>query len=309
MRKVFWLSTGCGVLLVVGVVATANHAARYPHSIIGRVLHGATHIAARLSPMTGLAPVLAQAQLSTGDVIATVDGIPEEPEPVPEAAGADKNEPAAEVSAAPIVIPDEDRGPIEQVRAAVEVPFGPQAECPPAAVQAAPANMPYCRDEEECEVLPMPQEESELLPMPEVEDDILGATLEQLHEAVKQRCAEQEQCEQPKDPNLADECREDPHHHHTAVCPYTGRSYPSCTPEGRCPSMSPQPCNPPRKAGSEEPSEPPARSPHQSVLRKSRLFKEHEPADDLCPMHPEVDTMEYRASDGQLYDYGRPGTL
>jgi hypothetical protein len=294
MRKVFWLSTGCGVLMVFGVVATANHAARYPRSIIGRVLHGASHIAARLSPMTGFAPMLAKSQITTGDVIAGVDGIPEEPEPVPEAvAPAEKTDPA-EVSAAPIVIPDEDRGPIEPVAGEhVVVPFE-QAECPPAAAQVAPATMPYCRDEEECEVLPMPREECELLPMPEIEFNERNYEID---------------VEQPRDGNPADECRQDPHHHHTAVCPYTGQSYPACTPDGRCPSMNPQPCNPPKKAGAEEPSEPQARSPHQSALRKIRLFKEHEPIDDLCPTHPEVDTMEYRASDGQLYDYGRPGAL
>src|SRR5260370_38915672 len=56
--------------------------------------------------------------------------------------------------------------------------------------------------------------------------------------------------------------------------------------------------NPPRRgagnvSGREESAKPQAAEGNSQV-------------DESCPVHPEVDTMEYRASDGQLYDYG-PG--
>jgi hypothetical protein len=131
------------------------------------------------------------------------------------------------------------------------VPAGQEVVCPPEVVQAAPLTMPLCRDEEECEELPMPQEETQALPRPQEESAVDVDTMLQKR----------------------------------------------LDGEG-CPCKAKKPC---KKTGTDEHSK---RAPH-----KVRFFKEREPIDETCPIHTEVDTMEYRASDGQLYDYGRPGVL
>jgi hypothetical protein len=289
MRKVIWGCTACAVLVAVAAVAAANHAARYPHSFIGRVLHGASHVAARLTPAVGFSQVLARTQCTNPDVIASVEGIPDEPEavcePAPMPTESVEPQPAQqELSSAPIVIPEDDHAavaschlPMPSIEPAVStsppaglpVPFCPQSECPlPAVCQVAPASMPYCRDEEECEMLPMP-------------------------------CAEEE-------PESAPGCAEESefggcHHHHPSVCPWTGQPFPGC-PTGVCPS---KPCLPSPAPGGEEASEP---IPGTSNLWKLPRFKPAYPVDGSCPVHPEVDTMEHRPSDGQLYEYG-PGML
>jgi hypothetical protein len=320
MRKVFWGCTACAVLFGVAVLAAANHAARYPHSLIGRVLHGASHLAARLNPVAGFGPVLARMERSGSDVIASVEGIPDEPEAVPEAPPepVDNAEPikgpeSEEPPAAPIVIPDDDRAGLADagvpMPASVEpvpvpvpqaLPFAPETECPPPAVcQGAPATMPPCRDEEECEPLPIFTEEGcELLPMPACEEEVQECPDTALHHGVRLKEIHVKVLEAlPPDGKKTGECREDPNREqHAPGCPATG-----------CPGMKHSPCVPPTQAaspGGEESSEPPSKS----ALRTIRRFKMRQPLDETVPVHPEVDTMEFRPSDGQLYDYG-PGAL
>jgi hypothetical protein len=169
--------------------------------------------------------------------------------------------------------------------------------------------MPFCRDEEECEGLPMPAqdaEECEALPMPTAEEDAGG----EISEDVKAWEPESASPAKPNTPMQPGECREDPnHHHHYSGCPFTGQPYPTCPGHNSCPGMKPEPSTPPATLapGTEEPSEPAGKS----ALRKVRRFKDQpmrEDDDDLFPFQPEVDTMEFRASDGQLYDFG-PGVL
>src|SRR5262245_14601208 len=59
MRKLFWSLAICGAMVTAGVVASANHAARNPHSFIGRAMHGASYAASKLNPAAGFGPVLA----------------------------------------------------------------------------------------------------------------------------------------------------------------------------------------------------------------------------------------------------------
>jgi hypothetical protein len=293
MRKVFWGSTACAVLVVVGVVAAANHAAHHPHSFIGRVLHGASYAAGRLSPAARLAGALARTQCTSPDVIASVEGIPDEPEAVPEQAAGpaeikdwenklpELQPEHEEPSAAPIVIPEDDNSQARispppmpgTIEFHPDAPFDPQTECPPPSGNLAPPTMPRCHDEEQCEVLPMPTE-VEMLPMPSVEE-------------LPMPTAEEEQEFGLEEP---DKCHED--------C--TGQHH-----DSGCPHMSQPPASEPSDGG-EEASEP--RSSSKSALKKILRFKARHPMDEACPVHPEVDTMEYRASDGQLYDYG-PGEL
>jgi hypothetical protein len=288
MRKVIWGCTVCAVLVIVGVVAAANHAARCPNSVIGRVLHGASHMAARMSPAAGFAEVLARSQPAEPDVIASVEGIPDEPEAVPEQAPAVSEE----RSSAPIVIPEDDPAPLASVRQVppatpvAAAPFGAQTECPATTHQAAPATMPYCHEEEECEAAAGETVQGyELLPMPcaeEESEDNLEFTPETQEPPACDKCPEDSACQ-----------------HHYSGCPFTGQPYPGC-PSRACPGKPSTP------SGSEEASEPPSTT--SSALRKIHRLNMRLPMDESCPMHPEVDTMEYRPSDGSLHDYG-PGSL
>lgn len=326
MRKYFWGFGLCGVLLLGGVVAAANHAARHPHSVIGKVMHGASYAAARMAPGAGFAPVLANLEKRNAPPV-EVDGIPDDPVPADDAAPDAEPKPDLETgSAAPIVIPEDDdafAGSVELPRVRHEVPFGPATECPATGVCQAPAVMPRCHDEEECEVLPMPMVEAD---EEEQEGDAgagcgLGGLFRLYFEmpvvdvaavipATTSTSAVTTPTGAEVPPAKANECREDPHHHHHySGCPYTGRSYRGC-PSGP-PSVKPS-CDPPKPAGtgaeeaSEEGKSPPPGG--SAALRKIRRFKARESIDDACPTHPGVDTLEMRPSDRQLYEYG-PGSL
>src|SRR5262245_8253928 len=99
MRKYFWGFGLCGVVLTGGVVLAANHAARHPHSFIGRVMHGASFAASKMASAAGFGPALASMQKKDG-APTDVEGVPDDPAPVEEPDEA----PADESSAAPIVI-------------------------------------------------------------------------------------------------------------------------------------------------------------------------------------------------------------
>ena len=57
--------------------------------------------------------------------------------------------------------------------------------------------------------------------------------------------------------------------------------------------------------GSEEATEPSKPEQHSSILRAIRPFGTR--GVDAEPARAQIDTMEYRAADGQLYDFG-PGS-
>ena len=195
MRKLFWSCTTCGILLVGGVVSTAHFAVHHPASPVGRVLTGASYAAAFFNPVSGIGPAVAQARAACAgpEEAVTEQGVPDEPAPAPDEgqagaavgslpplAGGDElksnpQEPGpivvANSGSAPIVIREDDPpAPASgQVSAATHTgPFCPGAECP-SALAAAPAMMPYCEEDDDCEVLPMPRGEPEVLPMPHEE--------------------------------------------------------------------------------------------------------------------------------------------
>jgi hypothetical protein len=324
MRKMFWGFGICGAMLTAAVVASANHAARHPNSFIGRVMHGASYAASKLNPAAGFGPVLAS--LKKKDMPAEeVEGIPDDPVPIDDASARESVNTLPAVTAA-IVIPDDDQVSPVEPRSEVESNAFRQIDDVIVIETPAPAIMPFCHDEEECEVLPMPMIEEECAEeeMPTVcissDAGLVGSIIFEspIEEGPKPREELSEEGPKPREepseepapesiptaPN-GDECREDPHrHHHHSGCPYTGRSY---GPTGGCP-RGPS-CDPPKPAtGDEESSESEEiESASKSALKKIRQYKSRKPI-DFEPTFPSVDTMEMRPSDRQLYDYG-PGVL
>lgn len=289
MRKLFWGLGLCWAFVFATTAFACYYAARHPHSFIGRVMHGASYASAKLNPLGGFAHILAkleQKPLADDEV----EGVPADPIPLEPLQQADVNQ---HVAAAPIVIPDDDVEVRPAIRAVQHESFGPETECPTDPACRAPAVMHFCREEEECEVLPMPtieENEEEQEPasdlLPTCPDGVPGKPF---REAMM-----------PLEPSKSDECREDPHHYQHSGCPNAGR------PAGSCPlpsGMKSVPnCDPPMPGGSEEPSEgaePPGKAAFQSLFGSPVRV----------PMtSPRVDTMEMRPSDRPAGDHG-PGLL
>jgi hypothetical protein len=273
-----------GVMLSGGVICTAYFAVHHPQSVIGRVLHGASHVAALVNPVSGLTPLArhAEARHATAEEQAAEAGesdhFPTDPVPVPDdpvPVAADEvqgNTPepgpivVSNTGTAPIIICEDEKPCVPPLpewegslpAVAQSAPIEPDgaisptaAECPAdVSATAPPALMPYCHDEAEFELLPMPTEEPECLPMPRpVEEDEDGLSLHKgpISDGQLLHCV----------------------------------GYP---------------------AGTEAPS----KLIHGSLRRKLSIFPDED--DENCPLHPEIDTMEFRPSDRHLYDYG-PGSL
>jgi hypothetical protein len=118
----------------------------------------------------------------------------------------------------------------------------------------------------------------------------ITATL--LEEKVDKKDEKKDEQSDEEEDGIEDEATRAAHEAHSQeqVCPYTGKSYP-CTPS----CMTP---NRPEKSehkGAEEASEEPAAD--------SKKHLKTEESED-SPKHFEVDTMEFRSSDGNLSDYG-----
>src|SRR5947208_2476177 len=93
---------------------SSHYAAHHPHSLLGRAMHGASFVAAKLSPASGFGPVLAALQKKP---VAhdEVEGIPADPEPAEACVPPLKQNEVA--NAAPIVIPDDEPEPAAPPRA------------------------------------------------------------------------------------------------------------------------------------------------------------------------------------------------
>lgn len=298
MRKLFWSCLVGGVAIATGVFATATYAVRNPDSLVGQFLFGATEAAAVLNPFSGFAPVLAQTeQVAQAEVNPGGEELAEVTEPFAGAA---------------IVIPEEDPVP------PAPIPVLPDTLCPvqvPESLQlgVAPAVMPRCEESEacdHCEKLKMPRlvEAREEWMFERIGVDFNDpAQVEKMKQKARQIEEGEEQEESTCPAGCADklmrlfhkmlkhaappeqpECREDFHsHHHYRGCPYTGHSH-------GCPVTSP---GEPVKAMK------PAPDGGQSFLKKQHgLFKTR--IDEYCPATQKIDTMEFRATDRQLYDYG-----
>lgn len=292
MRKLIWGCVAGGAVVACCAVWAAHHAAHHPRSVIGRVLHGASHAAAYANPYTGFSAVLARLKSANDtkpdEVAIDVEGLPGEPTPegepeVPAAAGPID----APKDAAPIVIPETERPEAPPIPDAVEVP--------PSDGPAAPATMPPAGDAEESE-LPMPRlEETD-----EVEVRGWWQTVADWFKGGK-CCHEETDVFECTPLPGGGECREDENHHrHYPGCPATGRT--PCGKGGRPAAMPPRSM----KDGGEEPSEERTRSPALKAIR--RLKTRTLIPEDRGPVAPGVDTMELRKSDLPLSDYG-PGVL
>jgi hypothetical protein len=304
MRKLFWGCTICGVTLAGGVVATTWYAVHAPRSVIGEILHRASDAALRFNPITGLTPIARQMTASHSDAPqqqATADAVQEDqlvpPDPTPVEDGppavscedtGKPNEPGPIVVAnggtPPIVIPESQPPGIipPPPNSPVEPSSYSSVECPVDDAPAAPPTMPSCTEEESCELLPMPAPMVEVLPMPHEEEQESGcahAEKTTFLEIIKR-------CWQEQSHKMIEMMKP------AAAAPAEERPKPEASP-----------CD---VKDSTKPEEQSASATSNSVRRKFAIFR-HD-SDEATPRHPEVDTMEYRASDRSLDDYG-PGPL
>lgn len=281
MRKLFWCCTAAGVLAVGGVCAVAHHAG-CPASIVSR---GAVAAAALIHPLTGLGLTAGRCTCGpAGEETAARDdasnnAVPPEPKPVaPEAVGAPPT--AVAHGPSPIVIREEE--PTEHEESGTTGTLCPPATIEPSGERAppCPATMPYCTDEG----VPTAAEAKLLYQI------WLGLFGESKVTRGGEETAEPARAAEPPS------CQEDAHYHeHYSGCPYTGYHLPS----KRCP-VTPVQAEPGKHRGEDECCEEPAPKKHK-VNYPGKAGKDEE-----CPKHPEVDTMEYRRSDGSLSEYG-PG--
>jgi hypothetical protein len=329
MRKLFWGSLTCGVVLVGSVISTAHFAACHPESIIGRVLHGASYAAIFVNPVDGLESLAQEVRAKDPEAREAIeavagDPLPDDPEPVADVKEgstlcAEPDEltckpvapgPVVETSgAAPIVIKEpksEEVGlPMPETPRVDQssVALDPASEYPGEVVPAAPSTMPPCEDD--IELLPMPKPVAELLPMPHEDEeqescDWMDLNEEQLLNYFRRGIEEMPGSAGKADSDAHPEWREDRDRHQDyPACPHGGCS-PSGKPGSACPHQPAGDSVHPAGHSSEDPSE------HvtHSALRKLSIFREHTLDEDFGTPHPEVDTMEYRSSDKPLYDFG-----
>jgi hypothetical protein len=153
--------------------------------------------------------------------------------------------------------------------------------------------MPYCTDEEaSAETAP---------PMPRADEEpaVTANPFFQFWMSLFGEPNEGKGSQEAAGPARADDppsCQEDEHYYeHYSGCPYTGYHLPS----QRCP-VTPIDAEPAKRPPQDECSEE-----HTPKKHKVHHRGDCTPGEE-CPAHPEVDTMEYRRSDGGLNEYG-PG--
>jgi hypothetical protein len=301
MRKLFWGCTAASVAFVGGVWCAAHYSTKHRESLLGRFLTGANQVAGTIQPPSSLrGAVVVTEDNGLGGALVGADGLPADPTPEPGDEHAPTVDPAIEAPAAPpaIVIPEQEpAAPGALIGGAIGAAAGgctgaassPDGPCEHQIVPpCSPTAMPYC-GEEEAEPLRMPTlcEEGEESEDGCCADDCtwwgLWSGFKKMFEAQPEASAA------PMAPGCPSS-----HYHHTPVCPYTGRCQPPT-------------CDPPAKAdekpGAEEPSEPGL----SRLLRKAHRYRSLQEIEDT-PVHPEVDTMDFRPCDRSLTDYG-PGPL
>lgn len=338
MRKLIWCSVAAGVLLAGGLYMAWEHARAHPDSLAGRFVCTASGAAIFLNPAAGVAPLVEHVMHQWAPAggseecveIAPGDEARWQADPVPVGQECDAHEamklemagvmelPVAEAPAgpAPIVIPEDD--------APLAAPADENANVTPVAAstidvegEVCPPAMPYCEDNSAPAPAHMPYADEGEEPAGAVDvqfqcehTDVVGkvaAKGEAIAEHAKMKCEclkvflqkffETHECETgtaegdaKKDGGCEPGCHHCPHHSGcpTNYCPYTGRTYP----ESAAPAARRK-----KSRGGAEGSEAPAKHhPHKGCDEG-----------EGCPMHPEVDTMEYRKSDGRLDDYGPGG--
>jgi hypothetical protein len=319
MRKLFWCCTAAGVLAAGGVYTAARYACCHPDTVVGG-LAATTATSAVLHLLGRRTSQETAAQTCPADLC-----IPDEPRPIDPPATADAGwanewEHARPLyGSAPIVIHDDDPPAAESNDGpdyAKHCPghYTTGTLCPPAIVGAAgvseaspptdndetatvcPAVMPYCTDDE-APAAGVPA-------MPPAEEDKGAAEMHAewfrfwmgfFHESGPAKGTTETAVPPAGD---TPKCQEDPHYHeHYSGVPYTGGIQPA--PSYQAKSTSP---NTAKKPGQEECSEPATPKKHKANYPGGKCGKT-----DECPAHPEIDTMEYRRSDGRLDEYGPGG--
>jgi hypothetical protein len=159
-------------------------------------------------------------------------------------------------------------------------------------VAAAPPRMPYCGENV------APEAPAAAPHMPRADqgpaDDSSWA---EFIEACGWPLTPEESIEAAKAPDGPATCREDPRRHDDysgCPCPNAARTVPVSGKRGAPVDKGADTCGKP------------------SAKDGPQMYKAHHPGDwkkreEDCPRHPEVDTMEYRRTDGGLNEYGRGG--
>jgi hypothetical protein len=304
MHKLFWCCTAAGVLAAGGVYTAVRHGCGC-ETVLTHSAAAATAATRMMHPLVGLGVAAGRCLRGHGTEETLTQAAPDE--------GAAPDEPVP----APIVIPEEEPAAAGHLRipeveisdqlgkgetapeGGVCVPGnsyqagGIELAAPPTGAPPCPMVMPHCTDEEApaCLVPPMPYADEE----PAVGGNPLSNFWMGLFGQAKEDGGIEETAE-PARIDDAPNCQEDAHYYdHYSGCPYTGYHLPS----HRCP-VTPIEAEPARRPGQDECSEEPASKKHK--VHHSGPGAENEE----CPRHPDVDTMEYRRSDGGLNEYG-PG--
>jgi hypothetical protein len=315
MRKLFWCCTAAGVVAAGGIYTAARYAC-CPQTLVSTSATVASGVVHFLHPLAGIG--LAAGRLAHGPAAAETltraardeAEVPDEPRPI-QAAETER------VGPAPIVIAEEEPAMCRPLAPETCEPAHPECAiapvatgtlCPPATVDAGyaqptecriedsvppcPMVMPYCTDEEAAveKAPPMPRAD---------EESALGAAATSFFqfwvEGLKQG-KEEQQTNGPAEGGVVPNCQEDEHYYeHYSGCPYTGYNRPSPL----CP-VTPIDAEPGKRPGQDDCTEEAAPKKHK-VNHPGKAVQGEE-----CPAHPDVDTMEYRRSDGGLNEYG-PG--
>jgi hypothetical protein len=328
MCKLFWCCTAGAVAVAGGLFLAADHASRHPDSVVGRCVVTGSEVVMLLNPFgagSRAAEQVRHAWHSEGGAESEAlagsaeECIPDDPTPVdrepapepePERQGV-AGEPAAvggaiEMpgqgpcrSAAPIVIAEEDPEPAAQAQGEAVLPPPATIGLPPA--EPCPMAMPYCTDDD-----------TTPKPMPYAHEDdkdpaagepgmghgawkfwmgLFGSNAVE----TKSTVGPSEACE-PRELLPAPACEEGCPH--DQGCPRKK----GCT-RGACTKPAPHTEKPVKdEAGAE-----PAATPKKDTKVHRRSPEGGDRGEDY-PMHPEIDTMEFRPSDGRLDEYG-PGPL
>jgi hypothetical protein len=314
MRKLIWCGAAVGVLLAGGLFVTWQYARAHPDSPAGRFVIATSGVAVFLNPLAGAGPLVEHVihhwapasgseecvEIAPGDearwheepVSVGKEGGEREVMKLEMAGVLELPATAPPAGPAPIVIPEDDTPPAP--------PADENADLAPLAAPGIDLNnevnlvvMPYCEDDRAPAPTHMPYADEGAEPTGAAE----APPARPKHECLKaffmklfEKKGDQSGTAEGTEEGEGDYHRYHPDHHPgcpSNYCPYTGRCYP-------------EPATPPKKAhGGEEKSESP----------KGHPAKHHKGCDkdEGCPVHPDVDTMEYRKSDGRLDDYGPGG--
>lgn len=306
MRKVFWCCTTAVLLAAAGLYLAAGHGEPSSGSFVTRCLVNSAGLATAIQNLwtpdqqkedllvktrpgeptvpaepTPCAPCTPDKE-TVEAVVSRVIHLPSDPNPAP----------ASIVISAEESKPAQPTGQVEtsewqKVEEQQPVDQGVSPGVPGTGPAPCPDFMPYATDDEDqTQPVTMPR-------IPDDEEPVLGA------QETQEQTDPDKAATPSSEPKDGSECKEDPNYYHhysgcpsTNYCPYTGRCYPAVEPQQPPVKMTP---------GQDETTEPHVK-PKKHTSKKPRFA----PGGEDSPMHPEVDTMEYRPSDGGLNEYG-PG--